>query len=165
MMATKLNCGHANLLAALLYKDVDNIKIQLGLPLDKQPCLNCGTPTKKVFCSRECKHDYAFIQVACSTCDKLFLRRQSKVIYYTNKRNQQFWFCSRHCFGIYAGEYHGFTAHPEKSHAGGRHRKWDYSKVYELRDRTGWGSDRLSRALEIPVSTIAKILRRRLKCQ
>lgn len=69
-------------------------------------------------------------------------------------------YCSHECAGRVLGRKYGFAAHPEHAR-GSRSRKWDYDKVYELRDKTGWGALRLGRALGIPMPTVTMILQKR----
>lgn len=101
-----------------------------------------------------------WVKLVCDECGRDFKRERSQVTFKI-KKGQKLWFCSRHCLGKYTGQHYGFTAHPEN--AGwerGRSRKWDWGKVYKMREETGWGALRIGRALGIPVSTVSAILRR-----
>ena len=54
------------------------------------------------------------------------------------------------------GKHYGWPVHKKGNPQ--HMRKWDYEQVYALRDETGWGAIRLSRALGIPTITISSIL-------
>lgn len=97
--------------------------------------------------------------LVCDECGGTFERERSQVTFKT-KKGQKLWFCSRYCFGKYAGEHYGFAAHPENA-GRGLPRKWDWGKVYKMRGETGWGAVRIGRALGIPQGTVSAILRRR----
>ena len=110
-------------------------------------CLNCGKLLKKAtnprstFCNQRCEHEYCYIKIACDVCGKL-KEYNAKWLIWQIERNRlsgEHFSCSRKCRGIW-------------------HRKWDYTKVGQLRDETGWGSLRISRALQIPRGTVSNIL-------
>ena len=160
---TNINCSYANLLASIVGKDADQIKRQLDLPTGERYCLQCGEPTHKKFCSPECQHKFYYIEVSCSQCGKLFEKRATELIWKvnhtqsSNNKPQQLCFCSPKCLGKWGGINYGFAAHPENScHP----KKWDYDKVYKLREETGWGATKISQALGIPEPTVTHILRK-----
>ena len=99
------------------------------------------------------------VKFACDECGRAFERVRSQVIYKT-KKGQKLWFCSRHCLGKYAAPRWGFAAHPENTGGIRGPKKWDWGKVYKMREETNWGALRIGRALGIPVSTVSQILRR-----
>ena len=70
------------------------------------------------------------------------------------------WFCVMFVNLKYLSRHWGFVAHPENcgKYKGGRKRKWDYGRVYKLRDITGWGCRKLSRVLGIPENSVSQIL-------
>lgn len=98
------------------------------------------------------------VTLVCDECGRAFERERSQVTFKT-KKGQKLWFCSRYCLGGYVGEHYGFAAHPENA-GGGLPRKWDWGKVYKLREETGWGAVRIGRALGIPQGTVSMILGR-----
>lgn len=116
-------------------------------------CIQCGKSIgtlwhRKRFCSRQCQHDYGHIKIACIICGKLREYRICELIW--NLKHGQHstdkFFCSKQCQGRWLGREHGIP------------RKWDYSKVYELRSKTGWGARNLGHALGIPEATVSAIL-------
>lgn len=128
-------------------------------------CNQCGKDIgtqEKLFCNRQCRYDYTHIDIACSYCGKL-REYQAKHIIWEIKHglhSSDIFFCSKNCQGHWAAEKHGFIAHPENG-GRGRNKKWDYDKVYQARDETGFGGTKLSRLLSIPESTIYMILAKR----
>lgn len=134
-------------------------------------CNQCGKDMgvkarwRKFFCSERCYHDYTHIQVACSYCGELNEYSISLLVWRLKhgQHSSDLFFCSKCCHGKWLAEKHGFSAYPEHIPSGASYRKWDYTKIYELRDKTGWGTTRISRALGIPESTISVILRKRSK--
>ncbi len=61
-------------------------------------CLNCGkvrVPSKKEFCSRKCRSEYATIQVACAQCGVLFQLLRGSLIFRVSR--QKNFFCSHQC--------------------------------------------------------------------
>lgn len=165
-------CGAVDLLAAIFGEDSDKARQHYGLPLKriKRWCRNCGkllVGDRKEFCSPKCYHEAHTVPLECSECGTIFYRRQSQVLYHlnhplsSNGKPQERFFCNKKCFGRWAGKNYGFVAHPENVLGGGSPRKWDYSKVYELRDSTGWGGMKISRELGIPNQTVYSILKKR----
>ena len=154
-------CGAVNLLGTIFNKDTDRLKIRYGL---LEQCSQCDQPAQlgKLYCSKDCKNASTHIKISCSQCGKIFVRSQSQLERNTSQGKQRFWFCSRYCRSQFVGQNYGFRVHPENCGSSfGSHRKWNWSIVYEARDRTGFGAWRLSRLLGIPLSTISVILRKR----
>jgi len=117
-------------------------------------CIHCGKDMgteKRLFCNRQCLSDYSRIKIACTYCGKLREYYAKWLIWQIahSRRSTDLFFCSNVCQGKWAGENYGFI------------KKWDYSKVYQLRDETGWGALRIGQALGIPEGTTAEILRKR----
>lgn len=151
-------CGIARLLSAIFGKSEMEVRQKLGIPY--RACLNCRKPftsyrKRARFCSRACRWSYSYIEVVCDWCGKNFKRRSRQVVHELGEKGYQHTFCSRECFGHYAGTYYGFAVHPENC---GHERKWDWAKVWELKRETGWGAVRISRALGIPSSSVTRIL-------
>lgn len=128
-------------------------------------CIQCGKDMgteEKLFCNKQCRYDYGHIKIACSYCGK-FQEYSIKWLIWQiehGRRSPDLFFCSQYCHGKWLGENHGFAIHPENMECS-HERKWDYSKVYELRDETSWGANRISQTLGIPIPTINTILRKR----
>lgn len=134
-------------------------------------CIQCGKDIgirNKLFCNKQCRHDYTYIQIPCSYCGKLREYRIKELVWKIKHGtiSGKYFFCKNQCQGKWIGENFGFKAHPENRNKV-TEKKWDYLKVYLLRDETGWRKARIGRALSIPASTISSILRKRpltLKC-
>lgn len=127
-------------------------------------CYHCGKNLgrrKKVFCNKQCQHDYYHMRVPCEICGQLSEYSIAVLAWRVKhmKHKQKLFFCSRVCHGKWLAANYGFTVYPE--HATGRPKKWDYSKVYDLRDSKGWGAIKIGRALGMPVPTVSKILIKR----
>lgn len=156
-------CGAVDLLATIFGEDGDILRLKYGVPLKKHKflCMNCGKPSKRVFCSRKCHDKYAWIPLVCPECGIIFKRRGNEIIYRFNhpqrgnNKNQERIFCSQKCKGKNISRNYGFGVHPENVR---ENRKWDYSLVAQVRYETGWGCCKLGRALSIPASTISIIL-------
>lgn len=151
------DCGVADLTAAILGINSQKLRYRLGLPSKYRRCLNCDRLTlEKIYCSRQCFHEYSTIQVVCSQCGTLFPIRKSQLIpHRVKQRKTEEMFCSTQCYGKWTGIHHGFGIYPE--HRKGR--KWDYDIVWQEHLATGYGSRRLSRILKIPEPTISVILK------
>ncbi len=140
----KSPCGAADLLAVIFGVKPDTVRGKYGLPLKH--------PVKKPI-------KYT-ISLVCDQCGKLFERREKYVLFRMTHSNrfqpsgQQHQFCNKTCFGKWAGKHCGFGAHPENI----GYRKWDYDMVWQKHIETGYGALRLSRLLNIPVSTLIYIL-------
>jgi hypothetical protein len=118
-------------------------------------CCVCGTLSTSEFCSNECKQTWTRIPVVCSGCGKLFFRSRHQFM--ANYRHHNIaLFCSPLCTGRWIQEQWGFNRYPE--HAG-RNRKYDWDEVWKSHLETGYGGRRLSKKLNIPLGTIASILR------
>ncbi len=109
----------------------------------KYKCLVCGHSSSNKFCSKICKAKWQKIPIVCTNCGKLFFRDKERLL----QHHREALFCCRKCFGIWAGEHHGFK------------RKWDYAVVWAAHLETGYGACRLSKKLNIPESSISEILR------
>lgn len=96
------------------------------------------------------------IELTCEVCDAKFYRKS-----YLIRKTSPGRFCSRKCRGVFIGNNYGFKAHPKNRGHSGRGRKWDYDGIYKLRDETGWGALRISRALNMPLGTVDMILQKR----
>ena len=105
------------------------------------------------------------VPLVCDQCGTMFERKQVDVL--TRAKRYGFGgpvFCSRRCQGIYTAEHYGIGTPNNpiyKTVFPNRVPKWDYGELYRLRDLTGWGAIRLSRALGIPEGTVSDALRRR----
>ena len=104
----------------------------------------------------ESKQPIPEVQLICEVCGKTFYRKP----YYIRPTQSPGRFCSNKCKSSFLGVHYGFGIHPE--HAG-RHRKYDYQLIYDLRDKTGWDTLKISRQLHIPLGTVDTILKKRGK--
>lgn len=153
-------CGAVDLLAAIFEKDHNHLRLRYGLPVTYPACFECGKKldsTNKWGYCRECWAKSRLIKVVCSECGQLFEITQSELITRTKRHKLEQMFCHKHCWGKYVARSYGFIAHPENGRRGNL-KKWDCDKVYELRNKTGWGSHRISRALGMSRSTVDYIL-------
>lgn len=73
-------------------------------------CIECGkdigTRTKKrLYCNRQCRSNYAHVQIACSQCGELKEYRTKQVINLIEKwnRSTDLFFCSKICQGQWLG--------------------------------------------------------------
>lgn len=127
-------------------------------------CLQCGRDmgrTYHLFCSSECLHNYTHTLIPCSYCGNPTREINIKWLNWQidhGRHSPDLFFCSKICQGKWLAENHGFVKYPENR---GAPRKWDWSKVCELRDRTGWGARRISWALGMPEGTVSVILSKR----
>ena len=155
-MLVKSDCGAVDLLSAIFGFDKEIQRYLHGLPCKKVfVCLNCEKfvvkVTKRGFCSLGCAREYKKIPIECAGCGKIFKRSGKAIIYHLNhpqagnNKIQERFFHSRQCRGKFA-------------------RKWDWTQVYQLKDDLGYNGARISRALNIPLSTVSVILSRRSKC-
>ena len=120
---------------------------RLGSPCDTQ-----------LFCSLQCKHNYyRSPTLICEVCGKPFQRLIAEIRAAINRNGLRHVFCSRQCMGKWFGKNYGFGIFPEHRVHIHKH-KWNWDKVIELRQQTGWGVWRLGRALGIPQSTVHSIL-------
>lgn len=154
-------CGISRLLAAIFGKTEEEVRQKLGMPY--RACLNCRKPFSSYnkrarFCNQECRHAYFRIEVICDWCGKSFRRYARQVAHELGEKGYQHIFCSRECFGHYAGVNYGFAVHPKNCSIKGCKRKWDWGKVQQLRETKSWGAVRISRALGMPVGTVGMIL-------
>jgi len=158
-------CNYADLRATIFGLNRNEIRAEYGLPAVYGNCLNCDEPLPSAndrFCNIKCRHDYSWIDVACSQCGKLTKVRRCILIYRTNRpqsysnKLQQRWFCSTTCRGRYVGRTYGFGVH-KKFHNPRTH---NYDLILHIKRETGFGARKLSRLLKIPESTISSIIAR-----
>ena len=110
MVSTKSICGVANLLAAVYGQDPNIVKRHLGLPYRTQKACKCGIRLESQNKSGLCwKHwlESKRIEVACSGCGNLFERRAKEVIYSTNVRGYNHFFCNKKCKGRWLNKNYG----------------------------------------------------------
>ena len=166
-MPTQLNCGVAQLLSEICGMPIDSVKQRLGLSAERiKLCLHCGKPVKPghSFHNKECRHEYHQIKLICPECGNIFTRPQSEILFKLNHPQSkngkpvEHFFCSQKCLAIWAGKHYGFAAHPENCGSGSRAPKYDYDIVWRKHLETGFGAKKLSRLLNIPVSSISVIL-------
>lgn len=139
------------------YNDLENLQLLcLSCHMKKHAkppqfqCMNCGKPIRKgIFCSPKCFAQYHMATLICSYCGKTFSLNTAKAYWRTVRSKSGLVFCNRICHGKWAGKNYG------------RKNKWDYEKIYKTRDDTGFGAIKLSRLLNIPVSSLTYILRKR----
>ena len=162
-------CGAIKLLAAVYGVDSNELKTRYGLPVDtRYKCIDCGKPRpghlygRCLSCHMKYYIEFHHVKVACSECGELFEIYLSVFIPKRKReRKTEERFCSKSCYGKWLARNYGFIAQPENIHYGGGKKKWDYSNVYDLRDKTGWGCCKLSRELGIPRPTVSYILAKR----
>ena len=127
-------------------------------------CIGCGKQFNRLynqFCSYECKRNETHTMLPCSYCGSPGKEVNIKWLNWEidhGRHSPDLFFCSKVCQGNWLADNYGFVKYPEHIISAGRLLKWDYSKVYELRDRTGWGARRISRALGIPQGTLSQVL-------
>ena len=86
-------------------------------------CIHCGkdvgTRKTRLFCNRQCRHDYTHTQIACSHCGKLREYGIKDVVWQIEHggRSGELFFCSKQCQGAWLAENHGFGKHPENRSA------------------------------------------------
>lgn len=151
------------------YNDIENLKLvcvschrrKHGNPPQFQ-CLNCKAAIKKgIFCSKICVSQYHTVTLTCSECDKEYSLRTSDAHDRAETNTSGVMFCSKRCFGKWAGKTHGFGSADGRQNRRFNTKKWDYDKVYEARDATGFGAVKLSRLLGMPQGTVDMILGKR----
>ncbi len=97
----------------------------------KRHCAKCGVPVAGgvKYCAK-CHHELHHVKLICDTCGIMFERKLSHILAYPsrmNKRNstlnmkQVGIFCTKKCFGKWAGNHFGFKTHPENIPSG---EKW-----------------------------------------
>ena len=104
----------------------------------------------------EAKVRKPIIELTCETCGKKFYRKSYYISPTSSGR-----FCSKKCWGVYFGRNYGFGIHRKIGRNGNHARKWDYKRIYELQDATGWGAHKIGTTMRIPVATISMILAKR----
>ena len=119
-------------------------------------CRNCGRLIREgTFCNEGCYYDYHHRNtLTCFYCGETF--KVANWVYNGRVKNNSsgLFFCDNVCQGKWLGNNYGSGKHQ-------RGRKWDYEKVYQLKDETGYGCTKLSRLLDIPEGTVSGILSRR----
>lgn len=65
-------------------------------------CVHCGKPSKREFCSRQCKKEHNRVSVACFNCGTIINR---KIVEITRSKRH---FCTRGCFNDWR------RAHPKQ---------------------------------------------------
>ena len=110
-------------------------------------CRYCGKAIGKgIFCDSKCLSLYHTATLICSYCGKSFEVNTSKAYSRTERSQSGLIFCSKKCQGKWLGN---------------GNRKWDYEKIYQTQDTTGFGAVKLGCLLGIPQPTIYGILKKR----
>ncbi|MDP2916744.1 MAG: hypothetical protein Q8O16_02310 [Dehalococcoidia bacterium] len=165
-------CGIADLIAAIFGEDPDKVRRNVGAPPKYKTmlCPACGTAfdprhglkhhNRKyelglLYCSPECLRAARTIMVVCDECGKLFPRATFVVVKEAKQHPGKMFFCTRKCFGRYAGKHYGWRIHPENM---GRHKKYDKDMVWQKHLATGYGGQRLSRIINVPAPVIDMII-------
>lgn len=157
--------GYIKLLGAILEEvEWDDLWAHFGLlPPGTKRCLDCGKPIPeqnkggraKDYC-QECYEKRHYVILECYQCGGEFKLTRSEYDIRLRHRKVPFFFCNKHCYGMFVGETYGFITHPEN--IGTYPKKWDYGKVYKLWENTHWSHRKISEALDIPRPTITTIL-------
>ena len=140
------------------------------LRVNHRICPFCGgdklcSSTRCPTCREAQREAVRLVPLECNQCGTIFERKQCEVL--ARARKYGFGgpvFCSKRCQGVYTAEHYGIGTPNNPIHKTvfpNRKPKWDYGKLYRLRDLTGWGAIRLSRALGIPEGTVSVALWRR----
>jgi len=85
--------------------DLPRFCLYCGSQIQRQTSKS-GTWINKVFCNQECRKKYHNIPVCCSQCERIFMRKASKVLSYES-RPVNLVFCSRYCHGVWLGNHYG----------------------------------------------------------
>lgn len=77
----------------------------------KYTCKVCGKNRRRenhVYCSKECRHKDKYVSAPCASCGKLVERRKAEIAYGIRcyKVKLGLVFCSRRCWGKYAGTHY-----------------------------------------------------------
>jgi len=121
-------CSVANLYSSIFGIDLKESFAIVGLEL----CPFCGEASRKSeffpYCNKShyIKHNNlrggkeAGIKVSlvCDMCGVSFKRKISEILSSKKWHDQQRYYCSRQCFGRYAGKNYGFGIHPENTRGG-----------------------------------------------
>jgi len=81
----------------------------------KHPCKQCGQlldTRHQIFCSRHCLSLSHRTELECTSCGRLFYRMKSAIRRDEKRSPNKLLFCSKQCFGKWAGKYHGFGSFP-----------------------------------------------------
>jgi hypothetical protein len=111
-------------------------------------CPVCGTISTKKFCSKQCKIKWRQIPMICTKCGILFFRYYSQLLTDSRRGHTNAFFCSKECRNQWLVEQYGFHTP----------RKYNWDGVWKSHLETGYGALRLSKLLNIPVTTISAIL-------
>lgn len=85
----------------------------------RRKCPECGGPKEKRNKTCGCVGRMVMVvDLVCQECGKAFEREwaQQRNLIRHNPSHGAHVFCSRRCFGLWAGKTHGFIAHPENAH-------------------------------------------------
>lgn len=93
-----------------------------------------------------------YTRFICDNCQEPFYRHV-RFVTTQPERKHRWVFCSKRCQGSYLGK------HFSRGQLRGRFRKWNYEKIWELRDK-GLTYKEISKAEGIPVATVGNIIRR-----
>jgi YHS domain-containing protein len=161
-------CGAVKLLGAIFGEDQDKLMMRYGIiPPHYVRCMACQKPIGPHqiyfgnkdchFCSKECRDSHLNTMVACTSCGTLLPRSTSRLLMSIRRRNQQYYFCNNKCKGKWASEHylpiHGIPRN--------KHRKYNWDLVWQTHIMTGCGALKLSRMLDIPISSISSILHKK----
>lgn len=109
------------------------------------------------FCSFTCLSMAHTAEVECSQCHTLFFISFSDLKARRRNNKLGLLFCSRECWGSYAGTHYGLCMHPENVRKGAKERKHDYDLVKYLAD-CGFTGLWIAGTLRIPQGSIYYIL-------
>ncbi len=156
-------CGAVKLLEVIGEVHDGRLQIKFGTmavcPMCKeQPAGKIRQRNNPLGLCNSCLVKSRWTEVECAGCGKSILWRTCWMISRIKTRKQKDFYCSHKCAGKYLGKHYGFAVHPENI---GASRKYDYEAVWRAQDETGFGCNRLSRLLNIPVGTISNISRKR----
>ena len=154
------------LTVGLTRERVRQILAGAGLRTRRQPllvgyCTQCGKELygyrysrmkEPRFCGPDCRRAYAYIDLVCDNCGRLFKRRATLVLLAQTRLGYKGTglYCGRRCLGLHVARAYGFLAHPENT---GK-RKYDYAAVKRLRE-TGWTFRRLAEHFGMPNPSVA----------
>lgn len=160
MTQTLSPCVAANFLGALFEVNPEKILARWGIaPPSKRKlryCRSCGAQLSDLHRSRRYCGACRLIPISCDFCGKVTYRHRKELIEYPSDqanpfrkgKGRRYLFCGKQCQGKWLANHYGWP----------KTRKWDYDKVLQMAQETGWGALRLSRALGIPKSSLSEIL-------
>jgi len=124
-----------------------------------------GLPTKEELeiqkeAIRKENERLSWVTLICDTCGKKFERKQSTVLANIKQfGKQEHFFCSKQCNGVWTGKHYGWPVHKNVSTIGcSKKKKYDYDLIWSWHKLTSFGAWKLSKELDIPESTISRIL-------